>query len=91
MKKPKTSLLVVAAAAGLLAGSLTAGGCSNDADKQKTESNGCGGPNGCGAAKDKKDEKNSCSGHNGCGAEKKKEGEKNGCSGANGCNGHPKK
>ena len=80
-KRNKSAFLVSAAVAGLLAGSLTLGGCS-DSDKTKTEKNGCGGANGCGS---KESEKNGCNGKahekNGCNG---KEGEKNGCNGQEG-------
>jgi hypothetical protein len=95
MKTRKTrfsNLALNAAIAGIMAGTLAVGGCSDSkSGAQKTEGNGCGGPNGCGGEKktDTKGDKNACNGPNGCGGEKK--GEKNSCGGHNGCGGEKKK
>ena len=61
MKKTFKNLALGAAVAGLFAGAALVPGCG-DNKSQNTESNGCGGPNGCGGT-----ESNGSGGANGCG------------------------
>jgi hypothetical protein len=64
-----STFALTAAVAGLFAGSTGLTSCSGK-DTQaanQADRNGCGGPNGCGAAgKGEKKEQNTCSGPNGC-------------------------
>ncbi len=85
-----SNMALGAAVAGIIAGSMLIGGCSKDSkgEGQKTEGNGCNGPNGCGAQK--KAEKNACNGHNGCNGAKTEKAapaatDKNACNGHNTC------
>ncbi|MFA6468758.1 MAG: hypothetical protein WCW35_07660 [Bacteroidota bacterium] len=87
-----TSLLMTAAVAGMLSGSVASAqdkAPTKSTDKKEAKKDGCSGKDGC-KGKDMKKGKDGCSGKDGCKGKDMKKG-KDGCSGKDGCKGHDEK